>query len=207
MNLKFFMALVMTIALISCGGGSDGDKKDKQQQETTGSSGTTGTSGTTGSSGTSGTTGGTTASCLTNTQKENIRDYLNRVSDLRTFTGVGTETIREADGTNTVNAITGTFDYVQSDENTWIANASICRAAPSTLCFQKQIVYAFKNGCLNVNGVRAKLSRATDSSLSFSYFDVRSVNERSSIATGKFTYLSSESKNRVTTYTLDFKEQ
>jgi hypothetical protein len=193
------LIVLLSLSLVSCGGGDDDDNNNDtpQREETTGTNGTTGTTGT---------TGGTTTSCLTNSQKEKIRDYLNRASDLRTFTGSGTETIKESDGTDTVNAITGTFDYQQANVNTWIANGSICRAAPSTLCFQRQIVYSFSSGCLNVNGVRAKILSTSDSSLSFSYFDTRTVTDRVSIATGKFTFKETERKNGTTTYILDFKE-
>jgi hypothetical protein len=218
---NFLMMLLLAVTLISCGGDDDdGDDSPQRDTDTTGSSGTTGStgstgssgttgtsgsSGTTGTSGTSGTTGGTTASCMTNRQRENIRLFLNRASDLRTFHGTGTETIRESDVVED-NNIAGTFDFVQSGENTWIVNAAQCTVAPSPICQESQTVIAFRNGCLNVNGVRAKIISASDSSLTYSILENGTVRDRASLASGKLEFDETIRRDGETVYKLNFEE-
>lgn len=199
---NFLMMLLLAATLISCGSDDD-DGDDTPELETD----TTGSNGTTGSSGTSGTTGGTTTSCMSSRQRENIRIYLNRASDLRIFIGVGTESIRETNGNLSTNPITGVFDYQQSGENTWIVNAEICTVTAPIACHSRQTVVTFRNGCLNVNGSKARIVSASDSSLTYSYFDARTVREQSSLSTGKLIYNATETKSGVTTYRLNFREQ
>jgi hypothetical protein len=198
---NFLMMLLLALTLIACGSDDDdGDDTPERQEDTTGSNGTTG------SSGTSGTTGSPTTSCMNSRQRENIRLFLNRTSDLRTFQGSGTETTRADDGTNTQNPITAIIDYQQSGENTWIVNAGICTVAAPPSCQNRQTVITFKNGCLNVNGARAKIISTSDSSLTYSYFDARTVRDQASIGTGKLIFNVTERRNGSTVYRLNVKE-
>lgn len=199
-TLNLLLALFLGIAIISCGHDDDDNNDTPQREEDT-----TGSNGTTGTSGTSGTTG-TTTSCLSSRQRENIRAFLIRASDLKTFTGTGTEMIRQDDGTQTVSQITAVLVYQQASENAWTLTAGICSVGPQSTCLERQTVITFKNGCLNVNGARARNVMATDSSLSYTYFDVRTVRDRSSLATGKLIYSETESKNGVTVRKFNFME-
>lgn len=199
---NLLLAVLMAFTLISCGSDNDDNDDDTPQQEED----TTGSNGTTGISGTTGTTGGTTTSCLTNTQRENIRTFLNRASDLRTFSGTGKEIIREEPGLPEVNDVTGTFDFVQSGENTWIVNAAYCNTSDGSNCQSSLTVIAFRNGCLNVNGVRARLNSASDSTLSYRYLENGTVNERASLATGKLLIRQTVRRDGITPYEFNFAE-
>jgi hypothetical protein len=199
---NFLLMLLLAATLVSCGSDDD-DSDDTPQTETD----TTGSNGTTGSSGTSGTTGGTSSSCMSKSQQERISLYMNRASDLRTFTGVGTESTRDSSGSLNTNPITGVIDYQQSGENTWIINSEICTASAPVACHTRQTVVGFKNGCLNVNGAKARIVSVSDSSITYSYFDARTVREQASVSTGKLNYNINETKSGVTTYKLNFKEQ
>ena len=142
---------------------------------------------------------------MSNRQRENIRTFLNRASDLRTFNGSGTEKIREED-LEEVNDITGSFDFQQSSENTWIVNAGYCNT-DGTNCQESQTVIAFKNGCLNVNGVRARIISASDSSLSYRYLENGTVRERASLASGELVIDQSVTRDGVRVYEFDFDEE
>lgn len=197
---KFLIMLLLAVTLSSCGSDDD-DNDDSPQAETD----TTGTNGTTGGTGTSGTTGGTTTSCMTNSQREKIRLFLNRASDLRTFQGTGSEEIREEDLVKE-NDLTGSFDFEQSGENTWIVNAAQCTVAPAPSCQSSQTVIAFRNGCLNVNGVKARIITTSDSSLSYSYLENGTVRERASLASGKLEVDQSIRRDGSTVYKFEFDE-
>lgn len=196
-KLHLLLAVLMGLSIISCGhDDDDNDDTPEQEVDTTGSNGTTGTTGTT----------GTSTTCLTTRQRDNIRTFLIRASDLRTFNGTGTEIIREDDGTQTTTQVTAVIDYQQANENTWIVNAGICSQGMNPICQERQTVISFRNGCLNANGAKASNLSTSDSSLSYRYFDTRFVRERASLATDKLQYSQTETKNGITVRRLMIRE-
>ncbi len=188
--------LLLACTLIACG--SDDDDNDDSPPATTGTNGGPEGEETTGSSGTSGTTG-TRTSCLSSRQRENIRTFLNRLSDLRTFTGTGTDFRFDPPDSEETRNIQGTFNFSQSSENSWDVNWDYSDVDDPTFRETDSQRFALVNGCLTIDGVRARSVDTSDSNLSYRYsVNGRIVRDSTSLSSGKLRIRSTLIEDRST---------
>ena len=135
---KFSLIFALLFSMVSCGGGSDGsdgaDAPAPQEEEDTGGGTTGGTGG-----GSSGGSGGGTA-CLTERQREDIRAFLNRASELPEN---GTASDPDIDWTS----YSVDFNVVSASSWTFIGEG--CADTPEgPQCEQgEQILIEFRDGC------------------------------------------------------------
>lgn len=141
---KFSLTLALlfsSLTLVTCGGkGGDGSGSPApQEEEDTGGTSGGGTSG-----GTAGGTGGGGSTCLSTTQRENIRSVLNRV--VEESGGPSTLTIEVGDPETTEFFGEGGFDLQPSGSNKWAFSGGFC-SSEQCADFGEANAYSFKNGC------------------------------------------------------------
>lgn len=149
--------LIIPLTFYSCGSDDDSSSTVAQSEEDT--TGTT-TGGSTG--------GGGGGSCMTNNQRANISNVLNRAADYNIFHGRAKGSFRRVDGSVlTSNDWEGDYFVSAISNSSWNVRADFCEGGDDC-SFQNTYQATFVNGCLNWGGERARIKSTSSSQIIFS---------------------------------------
>lgn len=154
-RLLLLLLIPTLITLVSCGSDSDDSNDDAtNEEETTGTTGTT-TGTTTGDDGTS---------CMTASQKTNIRNLFDRAAGQSPFAGHATEVTRNDDGKIvTTNYPDSTVTVTKTSSDTWRTVASYCEG---DMCIERDTIHSVAGTCYTSDTRVARITSSSSSRLS-----------------------------------------
>lgn len=169
MNIYRWLILLLVptlITLTSCG--SDDDNSDSAQSEEETTTGTTGT--TTGT-----TTGDDGTSCMTATQRNNIRSLFDRAVSQSPIEGRAVEAFRNPDGTfDTTVYPKSTIEVKRTSDNSWQSDSTYC-VAEGEGCSSAQHVYSIAGECYVEDGLTGKIKSSSPNRLSVALTDTNTT--------------------------------
>ena len=156
MNLYRLLLLLFIPTLItitSCGSDDDSDSSVTAEEDTTGTTGGTG--------------GGGSGSCLSTSQRNNIRIVLDRLSDRPSIEGNRTDRFRTQAGTYETQNSVGGYAFRRTSQNAYAIGGGFCTADNSE-CFDLEGTLAFRDGCFYYDGRQSRILSTSSRRISIS---------------------------------------
>lgn len=174
MKTTLSLFILLPVLAYNCGGGSDGDDSSAQEEQSPTGGGDGGTGGNSGGGTSGGGTGGGGSSCLTDTQRTNIRNVLNRL----TLLGVQEGILQIDSSDDTLDgSYLGSIAIEKISDSSWRESGGFCLNG-TEVCIDIESDYTFKNGCFYQSDEQQEIRSTTANSFSASVLFTDETGER-----------------------------